>query len=63
MSYLAGLTLPHRALLVELVRGVDQVNAVLFLPHFFVLSGLRTQLGLISAPMLRLVCLLILLVA
>ncbi len=52
-----------QALLVELVRSVDQVNAVLFLPLFFVLSGLLTQLGLISAPMLWLVCLLILLVA
>jgi Sodium/hydrogen exchanger family len=63
MSYLAGLIVPHRALLVELVCSVDQVNAVLFLPLFFVLSGLRAQLGLISAVMLWLVCLLILLVA
>jgi Kef-type K+ transport system membrane component KefB len=45
------------------VRSLDQVNNLLFLPLFFVYSGLRTQIGLISAPALWLVCLLVLAVA
>ena len=36
---------------------------MLFLPLFFVYSGLRTQIGLISAPWLWLICLLVLVVA
>jgi Kef-type K+ transport system membrane component KefB len=39
------------------------VNTILFLPLFFVSSGLRTQIGLISAPALWLICLLVLAIA
>ncbi|GAC1299871.1 MAG: hypothetical protein NVSMB27_40100 [Ktedonobacteraceae bacterium] len=62
-AFLMGIILPRKAFFVELVRSIDRVNGVLFLPLFFVYSGLRTQIGLISAPWLWLVCLLILVVA
>src|SRR5260370_24208052 len=58
-----GIILPRRAAFIEQVRSLDQVNNVLFLPLFFVYSGLRTQIGLISAPALWLICLLVLAVA
>jgi Kef-type K+ transport system membrane component KefB len=59
-AFLVGLILPRRILFVELVRDMDRLNSVLFLPLFFVYSGLRTQIGLIGAPWLWLVCLLVL---
>src|SRR5438270_2875006 len=62
-AFLMGIILPRRAVFVEQVRSLDQVNNVLFLPLFFVYSGLRTQIGLISAPALWLICLLVLAVA
>ena len=62
-AFLMGIILPRRTAFIEQVRSLDQVNNVLFLPLFFVYSGLRTQIGLISAPALWLVCLLVLLVA
>jgi Kef-type K+ transport system membrane component KefB len=58
-----GIILPRRTVFIEQVRSLDQVNNLLFLPLFFVYSGLRTQIGLISAPALWLTCLLVLLVA
>lgn len=62
-AFLMGIILPRRATFIEQVRSLDQVNNVLFLPLFFVYSGLRTQIGLISAPSLWLLCLLVLAVA
>jgi len=62
-AFLMGIILPRRAAFIEQVRSLDQVNSVLFLPLFFVYSGLRTQIGLISAPALWLICLLVLVVA
>src|SRR3989440_5118409 len=62
-AFLMGITLPRRAAFIEQVRSLDQVNNMLFLPLFFVSSGLRTQIGLISAPSLWLLCLLVLAVA
>jgi Kef-type K+ transport system membrane component KefB len=62
-AFLMGIILPRKALFVELVRNVDRVNGVLFLPLYFVYSGLRTQIGLISSPWLWLICLLVLVVA
>lgn len=58
-AFLAGIVLPRKLIFVELVRDVDRVNTMLFLPLFFVFSGLRTQIGLISTPWLWLICLLI----
>jgi Kef-type K+ transport system membrane component KefB len=62
-AFLMGIILPRRATFIEQVRSLDQVNNMLFLPLFFVSSGLRTQIGLISAPSLLLLCLLVLAVA
>ena len=62
-GFLMGIILPRRTVFIEQVRSLDQVNNLLFLPLFFVYSGLRTQIGLISAPALWLVCLLVLAVA
>jgi Kef-type K+ transport system membrane component KefB len=62
-AFLVGLVLPRRVLFVELVRDIDRLNSVLFLPLFFVYSGLRTQIGLISAPWLWLICLLAFVIA
>lgn len=62
-AFLMGIILPRKTVFVELVRNIDQVNGVLFLPLFFVYSGLRTQIGLIDSPWLILICLLILVVA
>src|SRR5205085_1978367 len=59
-GFLLGVILPRRAVFIEQVRSLDQVNNVVFLPLFFVFSGLRTQIGLISAPALWLICLLVL---
>src|SRR5207253_2160490 len=62
-AFLMGIVLPRKTLFVELIRSIDQVNAVLFLPLFFVYSGLRTQIGLISSPWMWLICLLVLVIA
>ena len=62
-AFLTGLILPRKPAFITQVRSIDQVNTVLFLPLFFVSSGLRTQIGLISAPLLWLICLLVLAVA
>lgn len=62
-AFLMGVILPRRTVYVEYIRSIDQVNNVLFLPLFFVYSGLRTQIGLINAPALCLICLLVLAVA
>src|SRR2546429_831272 len=59
-AFLMGIILPRRATFIEQARSLDQVNNMLFLPLFFVSSGLRTQIRLISAPSLWLLCLLVL---
>jgi Kef-type K+ transport system membrane component KefB len=62
-AFIMGIILPRKTFFVELVRDVDRVNTLLFLPLFFVYSGLRTQIGLISNPWLWLICLLVLAIA
>ena len=62
-AFLMGIILPRRATFIEQVRSLDQVNNILFLPLFFVSSGLHTQIGLVSTPYLWLICLVILVVA
>jgi K+:H+ antiporter len=62
-AFLMGIILPRKMLFVKLVRSIDQVNMVLFLPLFFVYSGLRTQIGLIHSPWMWFICLLILVIA
>ena len=62
-AFVMGVILPRRARFVTYIRNLDQVNSILFLPLFFVYSGLRTQIGLIHTPWLLLLCLLVLVVA
>lgn len=62
-AFLMGITLPRKTRLAEFLRSMDQANVVLFLPLYFVYSGLRTRIDLISAPSLWLICLLILVIA
>jgi Kef-type K+ transport system membrane component KefB len=58
-----GIILPRKPLFVKFVRNIEQVNTLLFLPLFFVYSGLRTQIGLISSPWMWLICLLVFMIA
>lgn len=62
-AFLVGIVLPRKPLFVKLVRNIEQVNTLLFLPLFFVYSGLRTQIGLISSGWMWLLCLLVLVIA
>lgn len=62
-AFLAGVILPRNATFIAYTRSIEQVNNVLFLPLYFVYSGLRTQIGLISAPQLWLICLFVLVIA
>ncbi len=62
-AFLMGIVLPRRGVFVELIQSFDRVNCVLFLPLYFVYSGLRTQVGSISTPWLWFICLLVLLIA
>ncbi len=62
-AFLMGVLLPRRTGFLEQISGVDQINNVLFLPLFFVYSGLRTQIGLLSAPSLWFICLFVVAVA
>jgi Kef-type K+ transport system membrane component KefB len=59
-AFLMGIILPRRTMF---IAGIDQTNNLLFLPLYFVYSGLRTQIGLISSPALWLICLLVLVIA
>lgn len=62
-AFLMGVILPRKPIFVGLIRSLDQVNGVLFLPLFFVYSGLRTQIGLLVFPWMWLTCLLLLFLA
>ncbi len=62
-AFMMGIILPRRAVFIELVQSIDQVNYLLFLPLYFVYNGLRTHIGLIDSPALWLLCALVLIVA
>jgi Kef-type K+ transport system membrane component KefB len=62
-AFLAGICLPRNVTFTSQVRSIDQVNAMIFLPLFFVASGLQTQIGLIQGSALWLICLLVFSVA
>ena len=51
-AFLMGVILPRSPLYGSYVRSLDQVNNGLFLPLFFVSSGLLTQVGLLGTPTL-----------
>jgi Kef-type K+ transport system membrane component KefB len=62
-AFIMGIIVPRNILFVDLVQSVDKTNGLLFLPLYFVATGLHTQLGLIGSPILWLICLLVLAVA
>jgi len=63
-SFLAGVIMPtninFRKLMIE---KIEDVSVSLFLPLFFVFTGLRTEIGLLNTPYLWTVCLIFILVA
>jgi Kef-type K+ transport system membrane component KefB len=59
-AFLMGLILPRSALFADYIRGVDRVNTVLFLPLYFVSSGLHTNIRFINGASLWLLCVLVL---
>nr|BBH88089.1 hypothetical protein KTC_28400 [Thermosporothrix sp. COM3] len=62
-AFLTGLILPRTIEFTRQSQSIDQINNMLFLPLFFVVSGLHTQFGLLQGPHLWLLCLLIFLIA
>lgn len=62
-AFLAGVIMPRNSLYIEQMTNLDKINNLLFLPIFFVFSGLRTQIGLIQSPALWFICLIIFVVA
>jgi len=62
-AFLAGVILPRNVAFTTQIRSLDQVNNLLFLPLFFIFSGLRTQIGLIQGSAMWLICLFLLLIA
>lgn len=63
-AFLLGAILPHEGRLAEQIRArLEDAVIVLLLPAFFVLTGMRTQVGLISERRDIAVCLVIVLVA
>ena len=62
-AFLMGIILPRRAPFLDYVGSIDQVNTGLFLPLYFVYSGLHTSIGLIHGLSLWLLCLLVVAVA
>jgi len=63
-AFLLGAVIPHDSRVArDLIERLEDFVVVLLLPAFFAFTGLRTQIGLISAPGLWLICLLVLAVA
>jgi Kef-type K+ transport system membrane component KefB len=62
-AFLVGIILPRTALFADYLRNIDRVNTGLFLPLYFVSSGLHTNIRFISGLDLWLLCLLVLAVA
>jgi Kef-type K+ transport system membrane component KefB len=63
-AFLFGAIIPHKTRIAsELNARLDGVVGVLFLPAFFALTGMRTQLGLVSGAQSWLLCGAIILVA
>jgi Kef-type K+ transport system membrane component KefB len=62
-AFVAGVIMPRNVIFTRQIRSIDTFNNILFLPIFFVFSGLRTQIGLIQSPLLWLICIGIILMA
>lgn len=56
-AFVLGAAIPRGPMTVELQRSIEPVTTSLFLPIFFVYSGLNTQLGLVDTPWLWMVTL------
>ena len=63
-SFVAGVVMPantkFRSIMTE---KVEDISLTLFLPLFFVSTGLKTEIGLLNSPEMWLVCLLFIIVA
>jgi len=56
-AFLAGVIIPHNLRFKEVItEKIEDVSLVLLLPIFFVFTGLRTQIGLLSSSNLWVVC-------
>ncbi len=56
-AFMAGTVMPsHISFRKLLVEKVEDVSLVLFLPLFFVFTGLRTEIGLLNEPYLWIMC-------
>ncbi|GLV60077.1 hypothetical protein KDH_69000 [Dictyobacter sp. S3.2.2.5] len=55
-AFIAGVIMPRTGALSKELHDMDKLNNLLFLPIFFVISGLRTQLGLLQSPGIWLIC-------
>jgi Kef-type K+ transport system membrane component KefB len=63
-AFLAGAIMPREASLNEaIVPHIRGLTSVIFLPLFFAVTGLRTNIGLLRSPGLWLCCALVLIVA
>ncbi|RYE25540.1 MAG: hypothetical protein EOP51_03815 [Sphingobacteriales bacterium] len=63
-AFMAGVVMPAEWNFRNLIISkIEDVSMILFLPIFFVLTGLRTQIGLLNDPSLWLICLLIIALA
>lgn len=62
-AFMAGTIMPENKLRTILAEKIEDLALVLLLPLFFVVTGLRTQIGLLNSPELWAVTLLIILVA
>ncbi|MDP9194062.1 MAG: cation:proton antiporter [Acidobacteriota bacterium] len=63
-AFLAGAIMPREASLNEaIIPHIRGLTSVIFLPLFFAVTGLRTNVGLLRTPELWLCCALVLLVA
>ncbi len=63
-AFLIGAIIPHDSLISKEFRTkLSDVVSILLLPAFFAVTGMRTQIGLLSSPMDWLVCVAIILVA
>jgi Kef-type K+ transport system membrane component KefB len=63
-AFMAGVIIPSNSQFrLVLAQKIEDVSLVLLLPLFFVLTGLRTEIGLLNTPHLWFICILITLIA
>jgi Kef-type K+ transport system membrane component KefB len=63
-AFLAGVVMPSNSKFrMVFAQKIEDFSLVLLLPLFFVLTGLRTQIGLLNEPHLWMVCFVVILIA